>query len=135
MPYKDPATQSRYQAEWSRRRRNEWIAEHGPCQRCDSWDNLEVDHIDGSGKVTHRVWFWSEARREAELAKCQVLCESCHATKTGEENRQRFQGEHGGGKYGIRRCSCDLCKIRKAAYMRDWRRARAGGQTVTAPAL
>lgn len=32
-------------------------------------------------KINHRVWSWAEARREAELAKCQILCHDCHVAK------------------------------------------------------
>lgn len=82
MPYADPARQSAYQSEWAKRRRLKWIAEHGPCVDCETWDDLQVDHVDAKTKVTHRVWFWSQMRRDAELAKCAVRCEPCHKRKT-----------------------------------------------------
>jgi hypothetical protein len=29
--------------------------------------------------VDHRhIWHWTKARREEELAKCEVLCDVCH---------------------------------------------------------
>jgi hypothetical protein len=74
------------------RRRAEWIADNGPCIDCLSREGLEVDHADASTKVTHRIWSWSKARRDAELAKCVVRCNSCHKKKTvaerprGEDN-------------------------------------------------
>lgn len=115
-----------------KRRRMAWLSENGPCQNCGSWEDLEVDHINGSEKVSHRIWSWSQERRETELAKCQALCAICHQEKSAEECRQRTQNEHGGGVVGIRRCKCDLCKARRAAYMRT---RRAGGQTVKAAVL
>lgn len=90
MPYRDRAEQNRFQAEWTRRRRQEWITANGPCAECGSWQALELDHIDPEQKVEHRVWSWSEARRVEELKKCQVLCESCHAKKTAYERPIRF---------------------------------------------
>ena len=64
------------------RRRAEWMTAHGPCVDCGSWDDLQVDHVDASTKVTHRVWSWAKDRREAELAKCAVRCVRCHDAKT-----------------------------------------------------
>lgn len=46
-----------------------------------------MDHKDPEHKLNHRVWGWAEARREAELAKCQVLCRFCHSIKTTIERR------------------------------------------------
>lgn len=71
-----------YGRRWARARRERWIRENGPCARCGSSERLEVDHIDPATKVSHRVWSWSRKRREAELAKCQVLCHECHTAKS-----------------------------------------------------
>lgn len=55
---------------------------------CGSREALEVDHVDASTKVTHRVWSWSASRREGELAKCVVRCAPCHKKKSaGEQSR------------------------------------------------
>src|SRR2546429_2497809 len=82
MPYKSADQQSQYQREWIAQRRLEWLAANGPCVKCGSWNDLEVDHVDPAKKVSHRVWSWAEPRRLAELAKCQVLCHDCHGEKT-----------------------------------------------------
>ncbi|AXH46549.1 HNH endonuclease [Gordonia phage RobinSparkles] len=82
MGYKDPIKRSAYQNEWLKKRRNEWLKENGPCVKCGSWENLEVDHKDRSKKITSSVWSWSAEKRNKELAKCQVLCKSCHLEKT-----------------------------------------------------
>lgn len=78
-----------YQLAWVKRRRNEWIADHGPCAICGSWDQPEVDHIDRSTKVLTPAKIWSlspeNPKRIAELAKCQVLCHDCHQEKTSTE--------------------------------------------------
>jgi hypothetical protein len=86
MPMATLELQRAYMAEWYLRkikpRREKWIKENGPCRCCGSWKNLEVDHKDPSQKVHHRVWSWSELRRQEELKKCQVLCHDCHLRKT-----------------------------------------------------
>lgn len=65
-----------------KQRRNEWLAANGPCVDCGNWDDLRVDHVVAADKVSHRIWSWSAARREAELAKCVVRCLPCHVAKT-----------------------------------------------------
>lgn len=65
-----------------RKAREEWFAVNGPCQKCGSGDNLELDHINPEEKVSHSVWSWAPRRRELELKKCQVLCRKCHREKT-----------------------------------------------------
>jgi 5-methylcytosine-specific restriction endonuclease McrA len=85
VPYADPEKQKEYQREWIARRREEWFDENGPCAQCGSDEALQIDHIDREKKVDHRVWSWSKERREAELAKCQVLCGECHGKKSIDE--------------------------------------------------
>lgn len=87
----DEATEERrayyrqYQGLWLRNRRNEWIAENGPCQQCGSTRDLQVDHKEPGKKIAHRIWSWSAERLAAELSKCQVLCRRCHERKTALE--------------------------------------------------
>jgi hypothetical protein len=95
VPYSDPDRQRQYQNEWLRKRWRDWLKEHGPCIDCGTWDDLQVDHADASTKVTHRVWSWSKARRDAELAKCVVRCGPCHKAKTLACNENR-RGERTG---------------------------------------
>lgn len=90
-------------------RRADWIAANGPCVDCRSWDNPQVDHVDASAKVTHRVWSWSKERREAELAKCVVRCGPCHAKKT-TASREHARGE----AHGSARLTAELAKKIKA---------------------
>jgi hypothetical protein len=82
MGYKDKEKQREYQRLWRERRRRDWFDKNGPCIKCHSWENLEIDHIDPKLKTSHRIWSWSEKRRDRELAKCQVLCKVCHAEKS-----------------------------------------------------
>lgn len=90
MPYLNPESQKAAQAKWyqnaAKVRRKEWLAQNGPCRKCGSSKRLEVDHIDPMTKVSHRIWTWTEERRNVELAKCQVLCRRCHTHKSLTEN-------------------------------------------------
>lgn len=94
-----------------KRLRQEWFEANGPCVRCGSDIDLEVDHIDPKLKVDHRVWSWSAVRREAELAKCQVLCHPCHVDKTWEGKR----AEHGTSSCYDGGCRRDECRAAATA--------------------
>lgn len=118
MPYKDKARQSAYQVQYADRRRQEWIAANGPCCRCGNADRLEVDHIEPNKKVSHRVWFWSEERRNAELDKCQVLCYECHLNKT---LAQRPSTEHGRSAMYNKGCRCEVCVESHRIRVAEWR--------------
>lgn len=120
MAYKDKEAQRAYQARWLVERRAAWLAENGPCSNCGSTDDLCVDHVDHTQKVSHNVWSWSQARRDAELAKCQVLCLVCHKVKNGQE-RNPPHGTHSRYANVNLRCRCSLCTDAHAAHMREWR--------------
>ncbi|URQ04828.1 HNH endonuclease [Streptomyces phage Emma1919] len=80
MPYKDKEKQKEYQRQWAAKRRADFF--NGKvCVVCKSQRNLELDHIDPKKKVSHNIWSWSDDKRNKELAKCQVLCNSCHKAK------------------------------------------------------
>ena len=81
MPYADPARRREYQKDWIAKRRSAWF-EGKTCEICGSAYGLELDHRDAASKVDHRIWSWSAARRETELAKCRPLCHECHAAKS-----------------------------------------------------
>lgn len=117
MPYADRQKQVEYQRQWVAKRRAEWLAENGPCVRCGSAESIEIDHKDAFEKVSHRIWSWSKEKRDAELAKCQVLCRPCHHTKTGEDNGW---GMHGSSGYQ-RGCRCSLCTYGQAYRCRHGR--------------
>lgn len=105
-----------------RQRRIDWFKENGPCRKCGSWENLELDHIDPETKTTHNIWSWSEPKRLAELAKCQALCNPCHKEKTKLYVQELFTftvcGTH--SKYASG-CRCDDCKIAQRIYNQKWR--------------
>lgn len=70
-----------YQKEWMRNRRREFFSGKY-CVQCKSTEKLELDHINPEEKEHHSIWSWSEERRLKELAKCQVLCKTCHRLKS-----------------------------------------------------
>jgi 5-methylcytosine-specific restriction endonuclease McrA len=92
MPYADPDRQREYMRLWIASRRAEYFTGKN-CVNCDSTEQLELDHIDRTVKIDHKIWSWSKARREAELVKCQILCKECHKKKTAQEESGIFSGE------------------------------------------
>ena len=107
MPYNDLAKQRDYQNRWMQKRRTEWLSAHGPCKTCGSDIDLMVKYTDPESKVEHKVWSWAEDRRLAELAKCHVLCKTCHHAKVTEENG--FLLGHGANGYRYNKCRCAIC--------------------------
>lgn len=83
MPFKDKSKRRQWDLDRYHRKRREAIEIlGGKCTKCGSDAKLEVDHIDPMTKVSSAFWCWSIARRDKELAKCQVLCSGCHLAKT-----------------------------------------------------
>lgn len=104
-------------------RRSEWIAAHGPCALCGSSVDLQVDHVDPAGKAVSATEVWSLAadnpRRVDELAKCQVLCATCHLAKTAAYRRSQMV--HGKVMYRIEGCRCEVCRAAESAYRKGLR--------------
>jgi len=118
MPMRTREEQRAYQLAWIKKRRQDWIDANGPCQLCDSTEDLEVDHINPATKRMHVSSIWSLAltnpKRIAELAKCQVLCRVCHLDKTGFDitEMQTKPIKHGTENAYLRRaCRCDECRL------------------------
>jgi hypothetical protein len=105
MPYKDPERRREYQREWCARRRSAWL-DGKYCVDCGATDNLEVDHVNPQAKVSHRIWSWSQERRERELRLCVVRCEVCH-----RERHADLWTQHGTRKRYEKGCRCNLCKL------------------------
>ncbi len=113
MPYKDKIKQNEFQLNRMRNFRIAWLTSNGLCVKCGSNERLEVDHIDPSTKVSHKVWSWSQEKRNIELAKCQVLCYNCHMAKSiAEKSRPITHGILQGYNRG---CRCVLCKEIKSS--------------------
>ena len=95
MPYADRDEKNRKQRERVARRKTEWVGGRG-CAECGGVDRLELDHVNPSEKVSHRLWSWRESRREAELSKCRLLCFGCHLEKSRRENSEAHIGAGNG---------------------------------------
>lgn len=124
VPYKDAEQRRKYAREWMARRRAEWFADKA-CVKCGTTERLRLDHIDPLLKVNHRIWSWSQARRDIELAKCQVLCDPCHQIKSIAQQPITHGWEaytHGTrSMYGVHGCRCGLCQKWKSDYDRQQR--------------
>ena len=113
-------------------RRTKWMQENGPCRKCGSWADLELDHINPETKITNSIWLWADSRRLAELSKCQVLCRICHKKKTKSERfASRKKYKHGtSGSYKRAACRCHACseaeslRYRTVYYTSEKRHAR-----------
>lgn len=95
MPHKNREYHNRYVQEIYQRNRAEWF-EGKTCILCGATENLELDHLDPTTKIGHRIWNWNPERRATELAKCRPLCKSCHADKSRKE--VRFGSSHPNAK-------------------------------------
>lgn len=116
MGYKDPAQQREYQRKWMAQRREDFFHDK-VCVDCGSSSQLEIDHVDPSQKVSHRLWSWSKARRDAELEKCVVRCKPCHLEKSIKSDF--LQPSHGTRHmYEKYKCKCPPCKEAKAVHNR-----------------
>lgn len=94
MPYKDPDKQAKFQNEWLKKRRSEWIAANGPCKKCGSDERLTVVKNHHTVK-TVKVWSWSDAGRAKVLKKCIVLCRKCSIAHYSEQFRKDLLGKPG----------------------------------------
>jgi 5-methylcytosine-specific restriction endonuclease McrA len=94
MPYLDKEKRREYQRTWIAARRVEFFTGK-TCVGCGGVTDLQLDHVIATSKVSHKIWSWREELRNAELAKCQVLCAGCHKVKTKEraEHRRKFSDE------------------------------------------
>ena len=106
-------------------RRNEAIQLlGGVCAVCGTDENLEIDHVDRSLKTmnVNRMAYVSRERFLEELENCQLLCKEDHIEKT----RKEMSVPHGGGAAGKKNCMCDLCKVKRSAYMKKYKEGRTG---------
>lgn len=112
VAYKNPDEQRDYQRKWIAARRAEYF-DGKFCVQCGSAKDLELDHVDPNLKLDHKIWSWTEERRNREIAKCQVLCAECHLARS---NDQRVVTVHDGKTlvFYRRGCRCDNCRLAKA---------------------
>jgi hypothetical protein len=94
MPYKNPAVQLAYQREWMAQRRQTALDSRGnACQRCRAADRLEFHHRDPGEKVSHRIFSRRWETIDQELAKCDLLCSTCHLEHTRPMLRAKALGQ------------------------------------------
>lgn len=59
------------------------------CSICGISSNLDLHHIDPATKIGSDIWSWDQARRDIEIAKCDILCHSCHGRIHGKSSKDR----------------------------------------------
>lgn len=111
----------------------------GKCAKCGSVDRLEFDHIDPATKVAPISSMAAQARAAVlkELAKCQLLCKTCHTAKSITD-RGLKPAEHGtqimytgtGNPNGRKPCRCVPCSTAHRIYERALR-VRRGQRVVS----
>jgi hypothetical protein len=124
------AASNEYHRQYKARRRAEYF-QGKSCSSCGAKENLELDHIDPLTKdpQSRNIWCWSAERRDLELLKCQVLCNTCHKIKTRERHDAIRAGggdpdAHGYAKYH-RGCRCRVCKDANNAHRREYRKRKS----------
>lgn len=97
------------------------------CSKCGSVDrnDLEVDHIDRTQKTfdVARLWSVNEKLFKSEIDKCQLLCSTCHKSKTLVDmglQDAKYTDTHG-TLSTYRYCKCVLCRRANAEYNREWK--------------
>jgi hypothetical protein len=118
--YADAQTQRDYQRRWVAQRRALFFSEK-ECEWCGERSSLELHHIDVTKKESHNIWSWGEKRRLAEIAKCLVLCQSCHQRAHSEARRveAELRNPHGTRNRYDLGCKCADCREAKWAYNRE----------------
>jgi hypothetical protein len=108
MPIMDTERRRLFNRDWYARRRNEFFKDK-VCAWCGSTERMELHHLDKATKEGHCIWSWVKERREAEIAKCIVLCLHCHRGFHARERRKSL--EHGTyNAYYSHRCRCAVCR-------------------------
>lgn len=96
----------------------------GKCVVCGSTEKLDIDHINAYEKKYQISSLFSRKKedQDKELAKCQLLCDKHHISKTksNREAPQTFSTNediHGSGyMYTQQKCKCFLCRAWNKAY-------------------
>ena len=98
----------------------------GKCALYGAVEDLEIDHIDPASKALDlaRQWGVPWGQYAAELAKCQLLCHSCHKRKSDAEQTKTVHGTL--AMYNRGACRCPACSLAKRSYMRGYMRKRRG---------
>jgi len=95
----------------------------GACVICGATEDLELDHILRNEKSFNisQMWSISQEKFDAELSKCQLLCNTCHKAKnTWELNKKAAIRTHG-SLSSYRYCKCDLCRKAYSDYWQSYK--------------
>jgi len=123
MSYKDVNKQREYAKLWVRKRRLEFFKDK-VCEKCGSIEKLELHHKNPKEKEDHKIWSWSEERREKELKKCVVWCRKCHSDYHHNLLKKENHGTHSKYAHG---CRCDLCREGHRSYQAKRNKLRRDG--------
>ncbi len=101
----------------------------GQCVTCGTREGLELDHIDPATKsfTIGSMWSCSWGKFVAEVAKCQLLCEAHHISKTVKEARAGVS--HGTVWMYRLGCRCEECVLARKASNKHYRRVAQGRAT------
>lgn len=97
----------------------------GECVNCGTIERLSFDHINNDRQdKAHTITAllrgaWSHV--VSELAKCQLLCLSCHAKKTAREHGKGPSSHGTIARYNNERCRCRECNQQNATRSRAYR--------------
>lgn len=104
------------------------VALGNKCAMCGDLDGLEIDHIDPLEKsfTLSKGCSFSEARWQAELQKCQLLCKDCHINKSIVESGKTFvkNKDVHGTISSYRYCRCDKCKMAKSKSNKKYKKTK-----------
>lgn len=116
-----------YRRDWRRARKVSFVEKlGGVCSHCGTTERLEFDHIDRNTKLFDIATHLDSSTQTllSELKKCQLLCKSCHATKSQAERGNDTSHRHGLlSTYVNLGCRCSDCKNANRVYMNNYRKA------------
>ena len=120
MPYKDKIKKRKFDCVYRQKRKLDWLKKNGPCQKCGTWENLEIDHKDPTTKEFNpsKIWTRRKEVREKELSKCQALCRECHRVKTLS---QTYIAPCGTKTKYDNGCRCFSCTKAAVDDVNEWR--------------
>jgi len=98
----------------------------GKCLKCNSIEDLHLDHINPETKNFTVAKFWNVKKEvfDLEISKCQLLCKKCHEEKTLlDMGRVSAKVTHG-TLSSYRYCKCKTCKKAKSEYTKEFRKKK-----------
>jgi len=97
-----------------------WIYEElgGECSSCGAKKDFHIHHPNGDKEFTVAPnWGLSKDRLKEELAKCELLCATCH--------RKVHTRPHGTqARYRHSKCRCAPCREAHRVHMQEYRARR-----------